>query len=83
MAQEIRENQKSLALGLKALPGEKRELEGILRMATDVQHSRPGQLRREFNWTVTRLGESAWNTTASSDALAHVLHRGQRIAAGP
>jgi hypothetical protein len=74
MAQEIRENQKSLALELKALPGEKRELEGILRMAADVQHSRPAQQHREFNWKVTRLGESAWNTTASSGALARMSY---------
>ena len=74
MAQEIRENQKSLALGLKALPGEKSEMEGILRMATDLLHSRPGQLRRGLNWTVTRLGESAWNTSASPGALAHMSY---------
>ena len=72
MAQEIRENQKNLRLELKALPGEKRELEGVLRMAADLQHSRPAQQHGNFNWIVTRLGESAWNTTASSGALAHM-----------
>jgi hypothetical protein len=74
MAHEIRENQKNLALELKALPGEKRELESILRTAVDVQHSRPTQQHGEFNWKVTRLAESAWNTTGSSGALAHMSY---------
>ena len=74
MAHEIRENQKNLALELKAFPGEKRELESILRMAADIQHSRPAQQPGEFNWRVTRLAESAWNTTASSGALAHMSY---------
>ena len=72
MSQEIRDNQRNLATELKALPGENQQLQGILEMAGDAQHARPAKQPNDFRWTVIRLSESAWNTAASSGALAHM-----------
>jgi hypothetical protein len=69
----MRDNQRNLGAELKALPAEKTHLRTMLEVTANLQ--RRGSFKTttpEFQWTVTRLSDAAWNTAASSGALAHM-----------
>ena len=73
IAQEMRDNQRNLAAELKALPTEKTHLKTMLEVTANLQ--RTGSFKNatpEFQWTVTRLSDAAWNTAGSSGALAYM-----------
>jgi hypothetical protein len=74
ISQEIGDNQRNLARELDALPGEKKYLDKLLDAVVGMESGHPNTLKGDFNWTVTRLSESSWNTAFSTGAIAHMRY---------
>jgi hypothetical protein len=72
IAQEVRDNQQSLAKEMSALPNEKMQLEALLRVVSDRQNGRATRPSENLVWNVTRLSDSSWNTAFSTGAVAHM-----------
>ena len=73
--QEISENQRNLAAELKSLPAEKTHLKTMLEVTANLQRTGASNTTTpEFQWTVTRLSDAAWNTAGTSGALAHMQY---------
>jgi hypothetical protein len=72
IAQEVRDNQQSLAKEMSALPNEKMQLEALLRVVSDRQNGRATRPSENLVWNVTRLSDSSWNTGFSTGAVAHM-----------
>jgi hypothetical protein len=71
---EIRDNRKRLAAESAALPVEEAQLQALLKWVNDLQDSRPAKIPQGMRWAATRLGASAWNTSAVSGATAHMTY---------
>jgi len=74
ISQEVRDNRQRLAMELNALPAEETRLEGILTTISDAEKGRVTKSDSDFSWTLVRLSESAWNTSFSTGATAHMQY---------
>jgi hypothetical protein len=72
IAQEVRDNQQSLAREMSALPNEKTQLEALLKVVSDRQNGRATRTSENLVWNDTRLSDSSWNTAFSTGAVAHM-----------
>lgn len=76
IAQEMRENRVNLEKELAALPGEEKQLEAVTAVMTDAEQGRqPSQDLTHMRWLMVRLGESAWETSASTGATAYMPYK--------
>lgn len=72
IAQEIHDNQQSLAKELNALPTEEHQLTKLLDVVNQEENGGAAKPDGHLVWTVTRLNESSWNTAFSTGAVAHM-----------
>lgn len=76
IAQEMRDNRESLEKELAALPVEEEQLERVITVLTDLEHGRkPTKDIAHMRWIMVRLGDSAWETSGSTGATAHMTYR--------
>ena len=72
IAQEVRDNQQSLAGEMSALPNEKTQLEALLKVVSDRQNGHATRPSESLVWNNARLSDSSWNTAFSTGAVAHM-----------
>lgn len=72
ISREILDNQHLLSIELGALPAEEKQLETILGVVDDRQHGRNPKHIPDYGWTHTVLEQSAWSTSMSTGATAHM-----------
>lgn len=68
--QEFRVNQHDVLRQLNALPAEEKRLDEILALVDGVENGHPEKPIGDFQWTSILLRDSAWDTAASTGALA-------------
>ncbi len=71
---EIHDNQRVVAREMNALPGERKQLEHILDVVSDVHNGRAAQPLGDLSWTNARLSEDAWNTSSSTGATSYMSY---------
>jgi hypothetical protein len=72
IAQEIRDNQRSLTQEMTALPTEEQQLEKLLSVVKAEERGGAATPDQHLVWTVTRLSDSSWNTASSTGAVGHM-----------
>jgi ribosome-associated protein YbcJ (S4-like RNA binding protein) len=72
IAQEIRDNKRSLAKEMTALPTEEQQLEKLLTVVNAEERGGAAKPDQHLVWTVTRLSDSSWSTAFSTGAVGHM-----------
>lgn len=72
IAQEIHDNQQSLAREMNALPTEEQQLEKLLSVVNAEERGGTATPDQHLVWTVTRLSDSSSNTAFSTGAVGHM-----------
>ncbi len=72
IAQEIRDNQKSMERELSKLPNEESQLGNLMDVVSQREDGKAATPNPKMVWSVTRLSDSSWNTAFSTGAVAHM-----------
>ena len=70
---EVRQNQTAISKGMQDLRTSEEQLKGMLALVHQLQQDRAIPLNNvTFNWTLTELHATSWNTAGATGAIAHM-----------